>query len=366
MQVSPRPGGMGLSGGACGHGPGQLPPIGGSAAAVSGRCGRAADSVRRAAGHGTRGKWRRRSQGRWPGRSARTSPSPQRSHLPVLRASCSRSAGSSSPARPSTAMRTSRRSTPTWSADEVPLAAVYELARRITGEIRRRRLRAVARHRAAAEFRPPRRGGAASRWSRAMSTTSSGRWRARALPRLLRPTTTARIVADRPANIRTLERYLLLANDLPGLKFATTLKPSPTASECLDPDRRGHREAHRRDRRASTIAARSRAGPGSISARRRVNNMLARARGVHRHLGGHVPGRGAAISRRRLPPGAQQRGASPASSTQATASAGPAADSLARARLPHALDHRRGGPDLSGDPHARDESVPDRARLPDQ
>jgi hemolysin activation/secretion protein len=39
---------------------------------------------------------------------------------------------------------------------------------------------------------------------------------------------TARIIADRPANIRTLERYLLLANDLPGLKFATTLKPSPT------------------------------------------------------------------------------------------------------------------------------------------
>lgn len=38
----------------------------------------------------------------------------------------------------------------------------------------------------------------------------------------------ARIVADRPANVRTLERYLLLANDLPGLKFSTTLKPSPT------------------------------------------------------------------------------------------------------------------------------------------
>jgi hemolysin activation/secretion protein len=38
----------------------------------------------------------------------------------------------------------------------------------------------------------------------------------------------ARIVADRPANIRTLERYLLLANDLPGLKFSTTLKPSPS------------------------------------------------------------------------------------------------------------------------------------------
>src|ERR1051325_1129762 len=39
---------------------------------------------------------------------------------------------------------------------------------------------------------------------------------------------TARIIADRPANIRTLERYLLLANDLPGLKFPPTLKPSPT------------------------------------------------------------------------------------------------------------------------------------------
>ncbi len=38
----------------------------------------------------------------------------------------------------------------------------------------------------------------------------------------------ARITADRPANVRTLERYLLLANDLPGLKFSTTLKPSPT------------------------------------------------------------------------------------------------------------------------------------------
>ena len=38
----------------------------------------------------------------------------------------------------------------------------------------------------------------------------------------------AKIVADRPANIRTLERYLLLANDLPGLKFTTALKPSKT------------------------------------------------------------------------------------------------------------------------------------------
>jgi hemolysin activation/secretion protein len=38
----------------------------------------------------------------------------------------------------------------------------------------------------------------------------------------------AKITAERPANIRTLERYLLLANDLPGLKFSTALKPSPS------------------------------------------------------------------------------------------------------------------------------------------
>jgi hemolysin activation/secretion protein len=37
----------------------------------------------------------------------------------------------------------------------------------------------------------------------------------------------ARIIADRPANVRTIERYLLLAGDLPGLKFRNSLKASP-------------------------------------------------------------------------------------------------------------------------------------------
>jgi hemolysin activation/secretion protein len=36
----------------------------------------------------------------------------------------------------------------------------------------------------------------------------------------------AKIIAQRPANIRTIERYLLLAGDLPGLKFTTSLRPS--------------------------------------------------------------------------------------------------------------------------------------------
>ena len=35
----------------------------------------------------------------------------------------------------------------------------------------------------------------------------------------------------------------------------------------------------------------------------------------------------------------------------------PGADAVARARLPDALGHRRGGPRLSGDPHARGEPV---------
>ena len=39
---------------------------------------------------------------------------------------------------------------------------------------------------------------------------------------------TAKITAERPSNIHTIERYLLLAGDLPGLKFKNSLKPSTT------------------------------------------------------------------------------------------------------------------------------------------
>src|SRR5262249_2224257 len=38
----------------------------------------------------------------------------------------------------------------------------------------------------------------------------------------------ARIAAERPVNIRTIERYLLLAGDLPGLKFKNSIKPHPS------------------------------------------------------------------------------------------------------------------------------------------
>ncbi len=46
----------------------------------------------------------------------------------------------------------------------------------------------------------------------------------------------AKIIADRPSNVRTIERYLLLAGDLPGLKFSTSLKASeknPNAATLL-------------------------------------------------------------------------------------------------------------------------------------
>jgi hemolysin activation/secretion protein len=38
----------------------------------------------------------------------------------------------------------------------------------------------------------------------------------------------SRISAERPVNIRTIERYLLLAGDLPGLRFKNSIKPHPT------------------------------------------------------------------------------------------------------------------------------------------
>lgn len=38
----------------------------------------------------------------------------------------------------------------------------------------------------------------------------------------------AMITAERPANVHTIERYMLLAGDLPGLRFSASLKPSPS------------------------------------------------------------------------------------------------------------------------------------------
>jgi len=75
----------------------------------------------------------------------------------------------------------------------------------------------------------------------------------------------AKIVADRPANIRTLERYLLLANDLPGLKFSTSLRPSKTQPA------------------ASTLVVEVTEKP--VDALARIDNRGTRARGPYEFLG---------------------------------------------------------------------------------
>ena len=76
----------------------------------------------------------------------------------------------------------------------------------------------------------------------------------------------AKITAERPVNIRTIERYLLLAGDLPGLKFKNSLKPLDHQAGRLDPGGRGDREAARLSSAGSTIAAPGRAARCSFSA----------------------------------------------------------------------------------------------------
>ena len=110
---------------------------------------------------------------------------------------------------------------------EVPLAALYELARRITAKY------GAAGYVLSRAVVPPQnfgRHGAVVRIQVVEGYVDNVIWPREKLARYRNffDDYTARIVADRPSNIRTLERYLLLANDLPGLKFATTLKPSPT------------------------------------------------------------------------------------------------------------------------------------------
>src|SRR3954466_15428190 len=110
---------------------------------------------------------------------------------------------------------------------EVPLAAVYELARRITAKY------GAAGYILSRAGVPPQnvgRHGAVIHLQVVEGYIDNVIWPMEKLARYRNffDDYTARIIADRPANIRTLERYLLLANDLPGLKFATSLKPSPT------------------------------------------------------------------------------------------------------------------------------------------
>src|SRR5437763_9743438 len=147
---------------------------------------------------------------------------------------------------------------------EVPLAAVYELARRITAKY------GAAGYILSRAVVPPQnfgRHGAVIHLQVVEGYIDNVIWPTEKLARYRNffDDYTARIIADRPANIRTLERYLLLANDLPGLKFATSLKPSPTHPN------------------ASTLVVEVTEKP--IDALARIDNRGTQARGPWQYLG---------------------------------------------------------------------------------
>ena len=228
---------------------------------------------------------------------------------------------------------------------EVPLAAIYDLARRITAKY------GAAGYVLSRAVVPPQnfgRHGAVVRIQVVEGYVDNVVWPVEKLARYRDFFTdyTNRIVADRPANIRTLERYLLLANDLPGLKFATTLKPSPTHPN------------------ASTLIVE--VTEKRIDAIARIDNRGTHARGPWQYLGSARSTTSSAAHeaftvtwagtfqleelqylRRQLPPGAYQR--RPDRLRQCELRLRPARHRFAAlARLPHPLDRDRGGPELSG------------------
>ncbi len=108
---------------------------------------------------------------------------------------------------------------------------------------------------------------------------------------------TAKIVADRPTNIRTLERYLLLANDLPGLKFTTTLQPSKTeqgAAVLVVEVTEKPLDVHGALRQPRHQGARAVPVPGRADLQQSVGH----ARGDHVRLRRHDADRGIAVRRR--------------------------------------------------------------------
>jgi hemolysin activation/secretion protein len=82
-----------------------------------------------------------------------------------------------------------------------------------------------------------------------------------------------RITAERPVNVRTIERYLLLAADLPGLKFKNSLKPSATkqgaATLVVEVERKSHEVLARLDNRGTEAR-----GPYQYLGSLTVNNLL--------------------------------------------------------------------------------------------
>ena len=200
-------------------------------------------------------------------------------------------------------------------------------------EIRRRRLRAVARHRAAAEFRAARRGDPHPGGRGLCRPGDLASRKTDALPGLLHRL--LRTHHGRPAGQRAHARTLPAARERPaGPEVLHHAEALADASERLDPDRRGEGEADRRDR-AHRQSRHAGARAVAISRLGHAEQHRGRARGVHRHLRGHVPARGAAIRPGHLPAGAQQRG--PDVLRQRELRRRPAGHrAAALARLPHA------------------------------
>ena len=116
----------------------------------------------------------------------------------------------------------------------------------------------------------------------------------------------AKITAERPINVKTLERYLLLASDLPGLRFTNSLKASPSnpgaATLVVEVVEKPLDAFSRVDNRGTKAR-----GPlqyfGSIN----LKQSRARARKLDPRHGRRVPGDRAAILDGGLPAGAHQR-----------------------------------------------------------
>ena len=89
----------------------------------------------------------------------------------------------------------------------------------------------------------------------------------------------AKITGERPVNVRTIERYLLLASDLPGLEFQSTLRPSetePGASTLVVTMTERHIDLFGRADNRGTEAR----GPEEFLSSVRLNNIL----GLHESL----------------------------------------------------------------------------------
>ena len=115
-----------------------------------------------------------------------------------------------------------------------------------------------------------------------------------------------KITAERPTNIRTLERYLLLANDLPGLKFSSTLKASKThkgASTLVVELAEKPIEVFARIDNRGTRAR----GPMEFLVSSTVNNLMGQHEALSLAYAGVSPLSELQYGSRELPSGAEQR-----------------------------------------------------------